>query len=155
MTETKKTTLVEVEAAALRLLSRRDHGRGELAKKLRRRELPEALIEVVLDELEERGYLDDARFAEEQGAILARKCWGPRQIAHKLRARGIDETTVDEALAKIAGEQDWRDRARQRMHSRFGDASELDESEQQRAFRHLTYRGYSPGLVRGILFDES
>lgn len=155
MSDTTKPTLADVEAAALRLLSRRDHGRGELADKLRRRQLPPEHIEVVLDELEARGYLDDARFAEEQGAILARKCWGPRQIAHKLRSRGIDQANVDAALAEIARREVWKDRARQRLLSRFGEPSELDQSQKQRAYRHLTYRGYSPGLVRGILFDES
>ena len=149
----EQPTRADVEGSAARFLSRRDHGRGELRDKLRKRDYPDELIDDVLDDFEEWGYLDDEKFAREQGAILARKCWGPRQILHKLRARGVDETIVDQALAEIGEEEDWEERARERLHSRFGRADELDDKDQKRAYRHLTYRGYYPALVRRLLFD--
>ena len=138
----------------MRFLGRRDYGREELARKLRRREFPEELIAQVLAGYEEAGYIVDARFAGEQGAILARKCWGPRQIAHKLRARGIDEATVEQALVEIVGEVDFGERAAARLHARFGEPRELTDKEQRRAFRHLTYRGYPPAMIRRLLFDD-
>lgn len=144
----------DVDAAVARILARRDHARGELVDKLRRRNMPMELIDEVLNDYTERGVLDDARFASEQGAILARKCWGPRQIAAKLRARGVADAIIDDVLAELGGDKRWRKRATERLHSRFGESSELSDADQRRAYRHLTYRGYSPGLVRRLLFDD-
>lgn len=154
MSNDEEPTRGDVEAAAARFLARRDHARVELAQKLERHDFPDELVEEVLDSLEEFGYLDDERFALVQGGILARKCWGPRQIAQKLRSRGVDDSIIDEALAEIGREEDWRERALQRMISRFGHPRELNESERQKAFRHLTYRGYSGNLIRRLLFDS-
>lgn len=154
MPENEGPSIEEVEAAAMRFLGRRDYGREELARKLRKRDFPDQLIEEVLNSYEEAGYLDDARFAAVQGAILARKCWGPRQISYKLRSRGIDEATVERALDEIGEDESWTERARERLQSRFGDPRQLDEKELGRAYRHLTYRGYSPPLVRRLLFDD-
>lgn len=153
MGESEEPTRADVEGAAARYLSRRDHARGELRDKLLRKDYPAELVEDVLDDFESWEYLDDRKFAAEQGAILARKCWGPRQIAHKLRARGIDEAIVDEALATIGKKVDWREQALERLTSRFGDPDEFDDKTQQKAYRHLTYRGYSGALVRRLLFD--
>lgn len=148
-----RVTRADVDAAASRLLARRDHARGELEDKLRRRDMPNELIDDVLDDFDERGYLDDRQFAVEQGSILARKCWGPRQIAAKLRKRGVSDEVIERALADIEQHEDWSRRARERLVSRFSPPDELDDDDQQRAYRHLTYRGYSPSLVRRLLFD--
>lgn len=143
----------DVEAAAYRFLGRRDYAVEELARKLRQKELPEGLIDEVLESLQQAGYLDDQRFALVQGAILARKNWGPRQISHKLRARGVSETVVEEALSEIGRDVDWTASAKERLHDRFGRAEELDDDQRPRAFRHLTYRGFAPALIRRLLFD--
>lgn len=146
-------TRAEVEAVAMRLLARRDHGRRELARKLCRRGFDDLLVEKVIEDCAQRGYLDDARFADHQSAILVRKCWGPRQIRKKLRARGVDDKFIDAALDNHGDNQIWQTKARQRLHARFGPAEELEQRDLQRAFRHLRYRGYHPQLIRRLLFD--
>lgn len=142
-----------VQAAAYRLLARRDHARGELTQKLRQRHFPDILIQQVLDECEQAGYLDDERFAAEQGRILAKKAWGPRQIAHKLRARGVADHILSKIIDEITDELDLVALAKQRLLRRFGPPHSLDETQRQRAYRHLIYRGYSSHLVRRILFE--
>lgn len=143
----------DVEAAAYTYLARRDHGRGELKTKLLRKDFPPALVEDVLDTLEEAGYVDDRKFACHQGSILARKSWGPLQIGAKLRARGVSSEVIDEALAEISAQEDFSSHARHRLQTRFGEASSLDDKTRQKAFRHLIYRGYPSNLVRRLLFD--
>lgn len=154
MDDDRKPTKGDVEAVAMRFLGRRDYGREELARKLRDRQLPPELIAEVLADYEEAGYLDDRRFATTQGEILARKCWGPLQIRHKLKSRGIDDAVVDEALAKIGDAAFWRGQAGERLQKKFGAATELSQNDKQRAYRHLTYRGFAPALVRQVLFDD-
>lgn len=153
MEEKDQPTRADVESAAHRYLSRRDHARGELARKLRAKDLPEDLIDEVLDSLTQVGYLDDERFAQTQGSILARKSWGPRQISHKLRARGIDDSIIEAALTEISQHYDWQTQAQERLRARYGRAEDLDDSQRAKAFRHLTYRGFAPALIRRLLFD--
>lgn len=57
----RDSTRSDIEAAAFRLLARRDHARRELAAKLRKRQFDSELITVVLDECTQSGYLDDDR----------------------------------------------------------------------------------------------
>jgi len=53
-----------VRRAAMDLLARREHGRVELTRKLRKRGAPEALIEAALQRLAEEGLLSEARYLE-------------------------------------------------------------------------------------------
>ncbi|RVU45743.1 regulatory protein RecX [Lujinxingia sediminis] len=151
--EPKEHTRDDVEAAAYRFLARRDHACGELRQKLGRYDFEPELVEEVLSELVERGYLDDARFAETQGQALARKGWGPSQIAHRLRQRGVDTVHIDAVLDLVESEESFRARASAYLFGKFGAPETLDERTQRRAFRHMLYRGYAPGVVRRLLFD--
>lgn len=149
-----KPTRSDVEAVAYRLLSRRGHACTELKRKLDRRDFPKALIDEVVDECVQAGYVDDERFAREQAAILVRKCWGPLQIRNKLRARGVCDVVIDDALAELDEGTDWQETALDRLCSRFGRPETLDDNAQQKAFRHLRYRGYPGSLIRRLLFDH-
>lgn len=151
--DAKEHTREDVEAAAYRLLARRDHACGELRQKLGRYDFEPELVEAVLSELVDRGYLDDARFAETQGQALARKGWGPAQIAHRLRQRGVESVHIDAVLDRVEAEASFRVRASEYLRGKFGAPETLDERAQRRAFRHMVYRGYAPGVVRRLLFD--
>ena len=66
-------TPVELKVRALRHLTRREHSRAELARKLApHAESPQAL-EAVLDELAQRKQLSDERYAETRAHSLSRK----------------------------------------------------------------------------------
>ncbi len=147
-------TLADAEAAAVRLLARRAHAEGELRRKLAQRDFDDALIDQACERMHEYGYLDDEQFAADQAAILRRKGWGPRQIAHKLGQRGVDSTIVDDTIAALGGRQDWIEACRQRLESKFRcPADELDDAATQKAFRHLKYRGFHDSTIRCVLFD--
>jgi regulatory protein len=153
MGDEQDRSVAKAEATAYRLLARRDHGRGELAKKLADRGYDAEMVRELLDRLEEVGYLDDRRFAVHQAEVLARKQWGPRRIQEKLEARGIDAGLVSEILDEIEDEVSFVDAARDRLIRRFGEPVGLERAICQKAYRHLIHRGYSPALVRGLLFD--
>lgn len=148
-------TVEDVENAAVDYLARRDHARGELRDKLRRKGFEDALIDEALDRLEERRYLDDARFASLQGALLAARGWGPAQVRHKLASRHVARAHIEAALAEIEEARSWEERCRERLEARFGRrGAALSERDQQKAFRFLTYRGYPPAVVRQVLFER-
>ena len=69
-----------VRRVAMDLLARREHGRVELARKLRRRGASAELIEAALDRLCEEGLLSDARFLEAFVHSRARAGGGGRAV---------------------------------------------------------------------------
>lgn len=146
-------TKTDVEAAALTFLARRDHAEGELRKKLRKKDFDDALIDEVFADYRERGYLDDTRFAVDQGHILARKQWGPLKISQKLSERGVSRTIVDAAIAEIESEVDWADKALERLQSKFrADPRDFDQKTRQKAYRHLISRGFPSHIIHRILW---
>src|SRR5205814_9232804 len=72
--------LADVEAAeraALRALARRAHARGDLRRRLVRKQHPPAAVDAALERLTARGLLDDGRFAEQYAALRATRGQGP------------------------------------------------------------------------------
>ncbi len=89
----------QIRKKAVELLSRREHSRHELRLKLLNRSYPAALVEPVLDEMEQRSYLDDRRFAETWiNSRLRRNPEGRARLSAGLAARGVSRDIIDDAL---------------------------------------------------------
>lgn len=146
---------VQVEAAALRLLGFRDHSSGELRDKLRDRDYADHLIEDVIARLIDQGWLDDEGFASHQTDILIRKGWGPRRIEQKLYKHGVPRDLARETVAEAADTLGWLETCRERLLTRFDKPTELDRDAKQKAYRHLEHRGFSPSIIRRVLFDDA
>lgn len=127
-----------LKARALRLLARREHSRDELARKLAAHAAEGDDIEALLDELTRRGWLSDARFAEQSIRAKARR-FGPLKLAQHLRSRGVDEEAIAAGFRAAAAEGAsnleavWRSRFR---------APPADERELARQARFLQGRGF-------------
>ena len=92
-------------------LNRRDHTVAELARILSRKRVEPAVIDAVVGELCEQGYLDDARFAQRFADDRRRlDGWGAERIEQRLRALGVD----GELIAAAVSMQDHRGRTRRR-----------------------------------------
>ncbi|MEM1349397.1 MAG: regulatory protein RecX [Myxococcota bacterium] len=149
-------TALDVEVKALRLLGMRDHAVEELRRKLKEQGFPQEPIDVVLERFVDVGYLDDERVAGVLSRSLARKNWGPMQIRAKLRARGFDDTSIEPSILALDEEDVWADHARRQLEKKFRKgAPELDEDERQKAYRHLTYRGFPNSVVREVIFSST
>ncbi len=99
----REEDLGQVRETALRLLSRRDHSRGELRKKMKQRGHPENAIHSVLEELQEKGYLDDALFARKFASDQLRfRGWGPLKIRNELQRKGIPPRIIDPIVDTLA-----------------------------------------------------
>ena len=135
----------------MRLLASREHGRVELARKLVARGHDAAAVERVLDGLQRRRLLSDARFAEQYVAMRMRRGFGPLRIRAELRERGVDPEEAAAALDD--GGHDWRALLGEVRARRFGDRPPTERAEQARQARFLVQRGFPEGLVRALLFD--
>ena len=132
-----------LKARAMGLLARREHSRQELSRKLERIAPEGENVELVLDELAAKGWLSDARFAEQSVRIKARR-YGPIKVAHDLRAKGVGDEVIADAV-RVAGvdgaaniESVWR--------TRFS-AAPANERERARQVRFLQGRGFALDTV--------
>ena len=143
----------KARASALRLLARREHSRLELSLKLRQRKIESDIIESVLDEYENEGWLDDNRFADVYARQRMDLGYGPLRILGELQQRGVNH--APECLAEM-GDADWCRRATALRHKRFG-LSDLDDdwSEKARQARFLNRRGFSAAQVECALEARS
>jgi regulatory protein len=106
----------------------------------------------VIEELEEGGYLDDARYARrfaEDRRSLDR--WGSERIERALRERGIERSDVANALAELAdGGESELDSAVAVLRRRFPAALE-DLRARERALGVLVRKGYELELAHDAL----
>jgi regulatory protein len=146
-------TELQVESRAMHILGVRDHAREELRKKLKQRGFPDVRIDPVLDRLEAAGYVDDERTSRVFVRALVRDQWGPMRIRQKMMVKGFDSDTIADALEEHDAEETWIESATARVRQKFRkEPEELEQDEKEKAFRHLTYRGYSGSVSRSVLF---
>jgi regulatory protein len=179
---------LSIKARALRYLAAREHSRLELERKLARHveDLPDlpaaAQIGRVLDELCERGLIDERRAAEAVVSARAAR-FGTARLKQDLRARGIGADDAAEALAGLSDTELARARAVWRR--RFGGRAALDETptatgseqvssqdsaqifalssalssaqDRARQARFLAGRGFSGDVIRRVIrgWDET
>jgi regulatory protein len=128
-----------LRSRALSFLARREHSRAELARKLAPHVQEGEDLAAILEDLAAKGWLSDARFAEQSIRSKARR-FGPLKLAHHLRSKGVDDEAIAAGLraAGIDGvssiEAVWKSRFRGRP---------ADEREKARQARFLHGRGFA------------
>ena len=137
-----------VRRAAMDLLARREHGRAELARKLRQRGADAALIEAALDRLIEEGLLSEQRFVDSFIRSRASAGYGPLRIREELAQRGVPRAQAERALADC--EVDWTDNLGELWRRRFGSLPQ-DARERAKQGRFLLYRGFAQEAVSRLL----
>ena len=141
-------TPVAVRRAAMDLLAQREHGRVELARKLRRRGATPELIDSALDRLAEEGLLDESRYLESFIAARARAGYGPLRIREELAQRGLPREAIEQALGECG--VDWAEQLSELWQRRFG-VRPQDQKERARQGRFLAYRGFSMEQISRLL----
>jgi regulatory protein len=131
-------------ATAVRLLARREYARADLRERLLRRGVGETEADAALDELERRGLLSDARYAE---ALVAQKAgrYGRRAIAHALKEKGVDAAAASSALEALAGRDEVAEALA--LWRRRYDRPPADRNEKARQVRFLLARGYAMSVA--------
>jgi regulatory protein len=133
----------EAEKRGLALVARAEQSTFMLRAKLEARGFSRKAINITLDRLHARNFLNDRRFAEAYAASrLARrssKAEGPASLIAALRARGVDRTTAAEAVAELLGPEE-RARALGTAAERALRRSSGDKDEARRCLRELGFK---------------
>ena len=107
ITEKRKEELItcnelyEIKSSAFRLLARRLHSKKELKNKLAQKKFRKDLIEQILDDLEDKKYLDDVEFAERYASEkISLKKIGVERLKGELFQKGIARDIIDSVISK-------------------------------------------------------
>ena len=131
---------------ALGLLTRREHSRKELTRKLTSRGLDREEVEAAVDRLTDAGWQDDARFAESLVRSRAGNGYGPVHIRAELGMHGLDGEAIARALAGYEG--DWLQNARDLLLRRLGEGFADDPALRRKAADLLLRRGFDGETAR-------
>jgi regulatory protein len=142
--------LERARALAWRALNRRDRTELELRGILAGKRVPPEESDVVVGELVDGGFIDDAAFAQRFADDRRRlDAWGAERIGRRLRALGV----APEHVAAALGEQDHDDEleaALAVLRRRFPAAPETAR-ERDRALGMLVRKGYELELAHDAL----
>jgi len=137
----RASELTGAREKALDLAARREHSRAELERKLRRKRFPDDAIRNALNDLEERGIIDDRRFARLWvEARLRKRPEGRVQLVAGLLQRGVSRDIAERCVVEIYEERETLvasalRRAAERSWRSSGGSTEA-------AIRRLVRRGF-------------
>lgn len=134
----------------MRYLAAREHSRAELTAKLAPHLAPDDPPDVLmrlLDELQAKGFIDEARVAD---SVLHRRAprLGGARVLQELRAKGLPQPLLERAAEQLRGTE--LERARAVWRKKFGQLPH-DASERARQLRFLAARGFSGEVARRVL----
>ncbi|NYT85821.1 recombination regulator RecX [Pollutimonas harenae] len=138
-----------LKARAIGYLSRREHSRRELSRKLAPFTDDPHEIESLLNQLERENWLSNERFAQ---SLLNRRAsrQGASRILSELRQHGVDDTAIASMGQQL---QDTEfERARAVWERKFGQPPK-NAKDYARQYRFLASRGFAAECLRRILGD--
>lgn len=146
----RQPVVIPLRQRALRLLAAREHSRSELSRKLApHAETPQEL-ETLLDDLEQRKQLSNARYAEARSNLMSRK-FGSARIAYDLRSKGLSDDEAAQAIAAARGSD--LERAREVWRRKFR-SPPASREERAKHMRFLQSRGFSFDVIRAVLAGD-
>lgn len=134
---------------AIGLLSRREHSRRELTRKLKVRGIEAEAAEAAVERLAGEGWQDDVRFAESLVRSRSASGYGPLHIRAELGTHGLEREAVASALATFEG--DWAANARDLVRRRYGAEALSDLAARRKAADFLARRGFDADTIRSAI----
>lgn len=141
------TASISLKGRALRYLAGREHSRAELVRKLAPHEEEPGQIERVLDDLQAKDFISEARVV---ASVINRRAasLGGARLRQELQAKGIDPERVRAAVAELKDTE--LERAQEVWRKRFGEAA-TDTKQWARQVRFLMARGFAAEVVRRVV----
>jgi regulatory protein len=141
------TTAISLTGRALRLLSAREHSRAELQHKLARFEDEPGALAKVLDALQAKDFINEARVVE---SVVHRRSakLGASRIRQELQAKGLEPEAVAQAIEQLRASE--TERAREVWRKKFG-APPADALERGKQMRFLASRGFGGDTIHRVV----
>jgi regulatory protein len=135
---------------ALEYLGKREYSYAELGQKLKTYLAEDEDFEVItaiLEDFKTRGWLSDARFAEQIVHARSHK-FGASKIANELREKGVSSDLIESAIEQV--KENELDNAKQIWRKKFK-AIPASRDEWARQGRFLQSRGFGFDVIKKVL----
>ena len=131
----------------MRLVARREHTRLELTKKLIVRGFGRGDVDTLLNDFEEKGWLDERRYIDI--FLRAKRCrYGSLKLIRELEVRGISRDLIEEVRPGIqSGELDA---AQGVWQKRFG-VQPKNSTELAKQIRFMQSRGFEQEVIKSVV----
>lgn len=138
---------LSLKARAVGYLSRREHSRAELARKLAPHAESAEELEALLDALERENWLSNARFVD---SLLHRRAsrYGAARVMQEAKTHQLGSEQLGELQERLRGSE--LERAREVWRKRFGTAPETPEARAKQ-IRFMMARGFSRSIVGKVI----
>lgn len=138
---------LSLKGRALRYLAAREHSRAELERKLRPHEETPGQLAQVLDDLQAKDFISEARVVE---SVIHRRAarFGAARIKYELLNKGLGAEVVSEAVARLKSSE--LDRAREIWRKKF-DGPATDAAARAKQMRFLAARGFGGDVIRRVV----
>jgi len=156
----KLVTETQLYMSAQRALMRRAHSIHEMKQHLERRAENKDLVPAIIARLRELNYLDDAKYALNYAAQHVKiRRQGRFRIARELRARGVPDRYIDDAIRQVFAETDEPALVRARLKRRMAllnrksgaQGAPLGQKKIASLYRNLLSAGFSADTIRAEL----
>lgn len=138
----------------LQKLTAQSRTRGELAKALKAKDVPEEAAANVLDRMESVGLVNDAEFANDWvSSRQARRHLSKGALRRELTTKGVDRDDIDAALEQVGVEDEYA-AAKELAEKKLRSMSSLDRPVQYRRLAGaLARRGFGSGVTSQVLAE--
>lgn len=136
-----------LKGRALRLLAAREHSRAELVRKLSAHEETPGQLAQVLDELQAKDFISEARVV---ASVINRRAgrFGAARIKYELQNKGLGAEAVSEAIDSLKGSE--LERAGEVWRKKFKEPA-ADAAGRAKQMRFLAARGFSSEVIRKLM----
>ena len=138
---------LSLKGRALHLLAAREHSRAELERKLKPHEETPGQLAQVLDELQARDFISEARVVE---SVINRRAgrFGASRIKYELQNKGLGAEAVADAVDRLKGSE--LERAQSIWRKKF-DGPAPDAAGRAKQMRFLAARGFGGEVIRRVV----
>ena len=138
---------LSLKGRALRYLAAREHSRAELERKLKPHEETSGQLAQLLDELQAKDFISEARVVE---SVINRRAgrFGAARIKYELLNKGLGAEAVAGAMDSLKSSE--LERAREIWRRKF-DGPAADAAGRARQMRFLAARGFGGDVIRRVV----
>lgn len=143
----------QVESAfqkSLRFIAYKPRTNFDVRKKLIEGGYPEEIVELILQRLEEKGYINDHQFAnnwsENKSLIKPRS---KKLIRLELKQKSIDEEIIEEVVNRMDSDEELAIRAAEKYYRKISNLEEITFRRRLTGF--LLRRGFSYSVIKPIV----
>jgi regulatory protein len=136
-----------LKGRALRYLAAREHSRAELERKLAAHEESPGQLAAVLDDLQAKDFISEARVT---ASVVHRRAsrFGAARVRHELQAKGLSAGVIADALVQLKSTE--LARAREIWRRKFGEPA-VDAAGRAKHMRFLAGRGFAGDVIRRVV----